>query len=222
MHLEGTVTFGYRPGLCERKTLEEFKAFATAVTVEPVECMWSWGKGWENQWHGVDLAYQTLARFGRPPEEYTTVTKSRVDLRYEDLDLEDIWKRYSASAAAKRAGGHFAVLGMSQGWDVHMVATPPLARAFSVYRSRPARTSSRVAAAPRRQRPLSSRQSRRRREPPRGLSTRQPRRRRDPASESPRDGRAVAARPVSADYPRGSRGVAATRPWTIHELRERR
>ena len=54
--------------------------------------------------------------------------------RYDDLDLEGIYAKYSASPAARRSGGHFAVLGINQGWDVHMVATPPLARAFSVYR----------------------------------------------------------------------------------------
>ena len=88
-----------------------------------------WGKGWQNQWHGVDLAFQTLERFGRA-EDYTLILKSRVDVSYSDLDLEALWRRYGNSSSAQAAGGHFAVLAISQGWDVHAAATPPLARAF--------------------------------------------------------------------------------------------
>ena len=127
-----------KTSLCERRTLDEFKALATAITVEPVECMWSWGTGgsansFQNQWHGVDLAFQTLERFGRA-EDYTLILKSRVDVSYSDLDLEALWRRYGNSSSAQAAGGHFAVLAISQGWDVHAAATPPLARAFAAYR----------------------------------------------------------------------------------------
>ena len=111
--------------LCERRALEELTAIATAITTEPVACMWSWGEtGFVNQWHGVDGAFQTLLRFGRL-DDYTLVLKTRVDVAYDDLDFEALWARYGASASANASGGHFMVLGASSGWDVHMVGTPP-------------------------------------------------------------------------------------------------
>lgn len=95
--------------------------------------MWSWGKSaWQNQWHGVDVAWKTLARFGRM-EDYTLILKSRVDVLYYDLDFEALWRRYSASAAVEKANGHFIVFGKSQGWDVHMVGTPALVQAMAQY-----------------------------------------------------------------------------------------
>ena len=119
--------------LCERRALEELTAIATAITTEPVACMWSWGEtGFVNQWHGVDGAFQTLLRFGRL-DDYTLVLKTRVDVAYDDLDFEALWARYGASASANASGGHFMVLGASSGWDVHMVGTPPLARVMAGY-----------------------------------------------------------------------------------------
>ncbi|KAH8054873.1 hypothetical protein JL720_14396 [Aureococcus anophagefferens] len=84
--------------LCERRALEELRTIATAITTEPVECMWSWGNGWQNQWHGVDFAWRTLERFG-DPDQYTLILKSRVDVSYDDLDFEAVWKRYGAAPA---------------------------------------------------------------------------------------------------------------------------
>ena len=129
---------------CEGRTLQELKRIATAITVEPVECMRSWGvpdrkgqtKSFHHQWHGVDMAWKTLMRFGRRPEEYTLILKSRVDAVYGDLDFQKFWRVYSASVVARRSNGHFAVLGKSQGWDVHLLATPPLARVYAAYGAR--------------------------------------------------------------------------------------
>lgn len=119
--------------VCERRTLRELTRIATAVTTEPIGCMWSWGPGgWQNQWHGVDVAFQTLLRFGRL-DDYTLILKSRVDVLYDDFDFVRIWRRYSAAEASRRANGHFMLFLKSQGWDVHMVATPPLARAIAQY-----------------------------------------------------------------------------------------
>ena len=120
---------------CERKALAELKTIATAITTEPVACMWSWGNGWQNQWHGVDVAYQTLLRFGSP-ENYTLILKSRVDITYEALDFEGVWARYSAAPATQSANGHFMVFGRSQGWDANMMATPPLAKAVAQYNTK--------------------------------------------------------------------------------------
>ena len=87
--------------LCEVRSLEELKQVATAITTEPVECMWSWGKGWQNQWHGVDLAFQTLERFGKL-DDYTLILKSRVDLMYTDFDFEEIWQKRGPPASSRR------------------------------------------------------------------------------------------------------------------------
>lgn len=35
------------------RALHELRRVATAITLAPVECMWSWGDQWQNQWHGV-------------------------------------------------------------------------------------------------------------------------------------------------------------------------
>ena len=128
----------------EGRTLQELKRIATAITVEPVACMRSWGvpdrkgqtKSFHHQWHGVDMAWKTLMRFGRRPEEYTLIIKSRVDAVYGDLNFQKFWRVYSASVVARRSNGHFAVLGKSQGWDVHLLATPPLARVYAAYGAR--------------------------------------------------------------------------------------
>ena len=52
-HSVAVTTESGASALREWKTLQELRRVATAITIEPVECMWSWGRGWENQWHGA-------------------------------------------------------------------------------------------------------------------------------------------------------------------------
>ena len=58
----------------------------------------SYGKGWENQWHGVDRALRTLELHARGDlSKYTLVLKTRADVVYRHtggvFSFADVWAR---------------------------------------------------------------------------------------------------------------------------------
>jgi len=112
--------------VCEARALNALRVVATAVTTEPIECMWSWGNAFQDQWHSVSEGFATLEQYARP-SKYTLILKSRPDIRYEDFDFERLWRTYSK----RSPNGHFAVFSRAQGWDLNVAATPPLAKGLA-------------------------------------------------------------------------------------------
>ena len=67
----------------------------------------SYGKGWENQWHGVDRALRTLELHARGDlSKYTLVLKTRADVVYRHtggvFSFADVWARCGAARARRR------------------------------------------------------------------------------------------------------------------------
>ena len=120
---------------CDALALAEVSAVARAVVAEPVECMWSYGSAFENQWRMVHAAFATLAALG---EEHTLVLKTRADLLYDaPLRFAAVWARYARGAAAAAARGNFIVLELAKrGLDKHALGTPSLMKALTAYGAR--------------------------------------------------------------------------------------
>ena len=57
---------------------------------------------------------------GRPPS-------ARRGEPTQDFDFERLWRTYSR----RSPNGHFAVFSRAQGWDLNVVATPPLAKGLA-------------------------------------------------------------------------------------------
>lgn len=123
-----------RTSQCESLSLAELRSVATVIVTEPIECMHSYGNGWENQWRMVDAAFATLERH-RALSAYTLLVKTRADIIYHTpLNLTALWQRWEGRATAW--GRNFIVLAaQTKSLDKQAIGTPSVVRAFTRYRS---------------------------------------------------------------------------------------
>ena len=119
---------------CDLRALEAMRTVAAAVTLEPLECAWTWcGPAFRCQWHGVERAWISFEKAARRRGvEYTLVVKTRTDVGFAApfYNFTHWWHRYARGPR----GPNFLVLTENLGgWDVHALGTPSAVRAWALY-----------------------------------------------------------------------------------------
>ena len=89
---------------CDLRALEAMRTVAAAVTLEPLECAWTWcGPAFRCQWHGVERAWISFEKAARRRGvEYTLVVKPSYVVDSDSAAKLKEWnKRYGGGGEGK-------------------------------------------------------------------------------------------------------------------------